>query len=200
MGIILLPLGALVIGLYLWVVVKGTRWAYHRFARLGALVAVLFFLLLPSWDTIANRWYHKNVLCARSDVGLHIYDHVRLPSQYYDGEGRFKEPEGWFSGRTLVSERYRRQSGNVQEGVFPLTKYEKRFSGVLDTKEQRLISYEVDYLTKGGGWWLTIFRPVFSQVDYLTYVRGLVDGVTCGAALNRGDGLASSVNSAFEHR
>lgn len=200
MGIVLIPLGVLVGGLYLWAVVKGTRWAYGRFAMRGAFVAVISFLLLPTWDTIANRWYHKNVLCARSEVGLHIYDHVRLPSQYYDNLGRFKEPEGWFSGRTLVNDRYQRQSGNLQEGVFPLTKSEKRFSGVLDTKEQRLISYEVDYLTQGGGWWLIIFRPLFSQVDYLSYVRGMIDGVTCGAAMHQGDGPASSVNAAFEHR
>jgi hypothetical protein len=200
MGIVLIPLGIVVGGLYLWVAVKGTRWAYRKFSILGALAAVIAFLLVPTWDTIANHWYHKYVICARSDVGLHIYERVRLPSNYFDDQGRFREPEGWFSGRTLVGDRYRRQSGNRQEGLFPLTKYEKRFSGVLDTKEQRLISYEVDYLTQGGGWWLIIFRPLFSQVDYLTYVRGMIDGVTCGAIRQREreDSSASSVNAAFE--
>lgn len=200
MGIILLPLGALLIGLYFWAVVKGTRWAYRKLAVPGAIMAIAFFALLPTWDTIANRWYHKYMLCTRNEVGLHVYEHVRLPTQYYDHHGRFKEPEGWFSGRTLVNNRYQRQFGNRQEGIFPLTKHEMRFSGVFDTKEQRLISYEVDYWTRGGGWWLIIFRPLFSQVDYLTYVRGMVDGANCGAVIHEGDGRISSVNAAFEHR
>ena len=51
MGIILLPLGALVIGLYFWAGVKGTRWAYRKFAIPGAIVAIAFFALLPTWDT-----------------------------------------------------------------------------------------------------------------------------------------------------
>ena len=194
MGIVLIPLGLLVVGLYLWVVVKGTRWAYRKYAAKGAIAALVFFALLPTWDTIANHWYHKNVLCARSDVGLQIFSRIRLPSQYFDNLGRFKEPEGWFSGRTLIDGRYQRQSGNLQEGVFPLTKYEKRFSGVMDTKEQKLICSEVDYLTQGGGWWLIVFRPVFSQVDYLSYVRGVIDGVTCDRS------STSSVNAAFEQR
>src|SRR5450756_19367 len=200
MGIVLLPLGALVIGLYLWAVVKGTRWVYRKLAIPGAIAAIAFFALLPTWDAIANRWYHKNVLCKRSEVGLHVYEHVKLPSQYYDNQGRFKEPEGWFSGRTLVSNRYQRQSGNLQDGVFPMTKHEKRFSGVFDQQEQRLISYEADYWTKGGGWWLIIFRPLFSHVDYSTYVRGMIDGATCGVVTHEGDSQTSSVNAAFESR
>jgi len=200
MGIVLVPLGALVIGLYLWVVVKGTRWAFLRFGIPGAFLSAIFFLLLPTWDTIANRWYHRNVLCTRSEVGLHIYHQIRLQSQYFDNGGRFKEPEGWFSGRTLVDERYQRQSGSLQEGVFPLTKAEKRFSKILDTKEKRLISEEVDYLTRGGGWWLIIFRPLFSQVDFLSYVRGMIDGVPCGVVMRQEVGTASSVNAAFVHR
>jgi hypothetical protein len=200
MGIILLPLGALVIGLYLWAVVKGTRWAYRKFSIQGAIAAIAFFALLPTWDTIANRWYHKNVLCKRSEVGLQIFEQVKLPSEYYDNQGRFKEPEGWFSGRTLVSNRYQRQSGELQGGYFPVTKHEKRFSGVFDQKEKRLISYEADYWTKGGGWWLIIFRPLFSHVDYSTYVRGMIDGATCGVVTREGDSRTSSVNAAFESK
>lgn len=200
MGIVLIPLGALVIGLYLWVVVKGTRWAYRKFAVPGAIGAVAIFFLLPTWDTLANRWYHENVLCKRTEVGLRVYEHVKLPSQYYDNRGRFKEPEGWFSGRTLVSNRYQRQSGNLQGGIFPLTKYEKRYSAVFDQQENKLISYEADYWTKGGGWWLILFRPLFSRVDYSTYVRGIIDGASCGLVSREGDGGTSSVNAAFESR
>jgi hypothetical protein len=200
MGVILLPLGALVLGLYLWIVVKGTRWAYRKFAIPGAIAAVVFFALLPTWDTIANRWYHKNVLCKRSEVGLHVYEHVKLPFQYYDNHGRFKEPDGWFSGRALVGNRYQRQSGNLQDGVFPLTSHEKRFSGVFDQQEQRLISYEADYWTKGGGWWLIIFRPLFSDVDYSIYVRGIIDGASCSMVTLEGESRPLSVNAAFESR
>ena len=200
MGIVLIPLGVLLAGLYLWLVVKGTRWAYRRFAIPGALVALIVALLLPTWDTFANHWYHKNVLCMRSEVGVHVSQRVRLPSQYYDDIGRFKEPDGWFSGRTLINDRYQRQSGNLEEGVFPLTKYEKRFSGVLDKKENTLVSFEVDYLTKGGGWWLGMLRPLFSQADYLSYVRGTIDGVSCSATAVQGGSIASSVNAVFEQR
>jgi len=200
MGIVLLPLGALVIGLYLWAAVKGVRWAYRKFSLQGAIAAVTFFALLPTWDAIVNRWYLRNVLCKRSEVGLHVYEHVKLPSQYYDIQGRFKEPEGWFSGRTLVSNRYQRQSGNLPGGYFPVTKHEKRFSGIFDQQEQRLISYEADYWAMGGGWWLIVIRPLFSQVDYSTYVRGMIDGATCGGLAREGDQRTSSVNAAFESK
>ena len=200
MGIILIPLGLLVTGLYFWVGVKGVRWAYRRFAMTGAIVTTIAFLLLPTWDTIVNRWYHKSVLCTRSDVGLRIYDRVKLPPQYYDNYGRFKEPEGWFSGRSLIEGRYQRKSGRVEEGTFPFTRYEKRFSSVLDTRENKEISQEVDYLTRGGGWWLIVFRPLFSQVDFSSYVRGMIDGVTCDAILNQGGGAIPSINAVFEQR
>jgi len=198
MGIILLPLGALVIGLYLWGAAKGTRWAYRKFAAPGAIAAIAVFVLLPTWDTIANRWYHKNVLCKRSEVGLHVYEHVKLPSQYYDDRGRFREPEGWFSGRTLAINRYQRQSGYLEGGIFPVTRHEKRFSAVFDQQERRQISYEADYWTKGGGWWLIIFRPLFSSADYSTYVRGMIDGANCSVVMHEGDGRNRSVSAAFE--
>lgn len=200
MGMVLLPLGALVLGMYLWLAVKGTRWAYRKLAVPGVLAAIAFFSLLPTWDTIANRWYHKNVLCKQTEVGLHIYERVKLPPQYYDDSGRFKEPEGWFSGRTLVINRYQRQSGFSEGGIFPVTKYEKRFSTVFDKAEGRTISYELDYWTRGGGWWLIVFRPLFSSVDYSTYVRGMIDGATCGVVTQEGGRRTSSVNAAFEPR
>ena len=157
-----------------------------------------FFALLPISDTIVNRWFHKNTLCTRDDVGLHVYERVKLAPRYYDSKGRFKEPEGWFSGAVLLNGRYQKRSGYTEDGVFPFTAYEKRFSGVFDTEQMRFISYEVDYWTKGGGWWLTIFRPIFPREDYLTYVRGIVNGVNCSAVLRFGDRLNESVNAVFE--
>ncbi len=198
MGIILLPLGTLVIGLYIWAVAKGTRWAYRKFARQGAIVAIVIFALLPIGDTIVNRWYHKNALCTRDEVGLRIYERVKLPQRYYDSQGRFKAPDGWFSGRVLVNGRYQKRSGYMEGGVFPFTAYEKRFSGVFDIEKNRFISYEVDYWTKGGGWWLTVFRPAFPREDYLTYVRGIVNGVDCSVVMRSSDRRDASVNSAFE--
>ena len=198
MGIILLPLGALVVGLYLWVVVKSVRWVYGMTHSVWAGVgAVVFLGLLPIGDTIVNRWYHENVLCTRDEVGLHVFARVKLPSSYYDHQGRFKEPDRWFSGNALVDGRYQRRFGYVEDGVFPFTAHEKRYSGVFDLERKQFISYEVDYWTKGGGWWLTLFRPIFSPEDYLIYVRGIVNGVNCSAARHSGDSRNSSINAVF---
>lgn len=186
------------IGLYLWAAVKGTRWAYRRFAIHGAIAATVIFALLPIGDTIVNRWYHKNTLCTRDDVGLRVYQRVKLPQRYYDAQGRFKEPDGWFSGRAIINGRYQKQSGYMEGGVFPFTAYEKRFTGVLDIEQHRFISYEADYWVKGGGWWLIIFRPAFPREDYIRYVRGIVNGVDCNVAMRSSNRRNASVDAAFE--
>ncbi len=201
MGIILLPVGALVIGLYLWMGARSVRWIFANSHSIWAGIGVATFLvLLPIGDTIVNRWYHKNVLCARDDVGLHVIERVILPNGYYDNKGRFKEPNGWFSGNAILEGRYQRRSGYMDGGTYPFTAHEKRYAGVFDLREQKFISHEVDYWTKGGGWWLAIFRPLFPQQDYLTYVRGLVDGVNCSAARYAIDARYSSINAAFEQK
>ena len=174
---------------------------YRKTHSVWQVVGVTIILaLLPIGDTVFNRWYHQNTLCTRDDVGLRVFERVKLPPRYYDNQGRFKEPNGWFSGTLLLDGRYQKRSGYTEGGAFPFTAYERRFSGVFDVGQQRFISYEADYWAKGGGWWLVILRPMFPREDYLTYIRGIVNGPNCAAVIGAAEPSNASINAAFEGR
>jgi len=166
MGIILLPLGALVIGLYLWVVVKGTRWAYRKYALPGAVAAIALFALLPTWDTLINQYYYKQVLCKRPEVGLQIYGKVRLPTDMYDERGNPRLPDSMndpnrpFLGKYIFDIHYK------DEGSYPITANRRLFHGTYDVSTNQFLSKVEDYQPTGGWIWTNAFRLVISAADY----------------------------------
>lgn len=166
MGIILLPLGALVIGLYLWIVVKGTRWTYRKFSIRGAIVAIIFFLLLPTWDTLFNQYYYKRVLCERPEVGLQVYEKIKLPPDLYDEKGNPKLPDSLGSPKQPFLGKYVFEISYKDEGVYPITANRHFYHGTYDVTTNKFLSKFEDYQPTGGWLWTNVFRLVLNNADY----------------------------------
>jgi len=166
MGIVLVPLGVVVGGLYLWIVVKGTRWTYRNFEAKGAIAAIVFFVLLPTWDALINQYYFKEVLCKRPDVGLQIYRKIVLPTEMYDDKGNPKLPDSMndpkhpFLGKYIFDIHYK------DEGSYPVTANRHLFQGAYDISTGQFVSKFEDYQPTGGWLWTRIFRPVLNTSDY----------------------------------
>jgi hypothetical protein len=164
--IFLIIFGGLFVG-YTWLAYHGVRAIYRKTnSWILAGLGVLVFLLIPSGDTIFNRWYHTNVLCKQEDVGLKMFQKVQLPPRYYDENGRFKAPEKWGLNGTVLEGRFQYRAGSEHKGQFPFTGYEKRYSGVFDLQQGKYLSYEAEFWNAGSGWWLVPFERIFKQLTY----------------------------------
>jgi hypothetical protein len=165
MGIILLPLGALVIGLYLWVVVKSARWAYRRSHSIWAIVGVLIIsVLIPSWDTLANRIYHKEVICKKPEIGIHVLENIRLPPEFYDERGNplIFDRHGNFDG-SKIGNRFKESGKYVNEGGW-LTGSVKYTFEISDVQSDRVLARFTEFYAAGGGWVLMPFRPLIKYL------------------------------------
>jgi len=166
MGMILLPLGALVIGLYLWVAVKGTRWAYRKFAVAGAVAGVAFFALVPTWDALLNQYYYRQVLCKQPEVGLHVYETITLLPNYYDEKGNPRLPDSFGDPKTPFLDRYIFEIRYKDEGVYPITANRHFYQGTYDVTTNKFLSKFEDYQPRGGWLWSNVFRLVLNAADY----------------------------------
>lgn len=168
MGIVLLPLGALVVGLYLWLAVKSARWAYQktrsRWAIAGVLVACVS---IPTWDTFVNRIYHNQVTCKKPELGLLVFERVKLPAEYYDAKGNplIFDRYGNFDV-TKVGNRYKESQKQEDQGGW-LTGAVKYTFEITDTQSGRVLARFTDFYATGGGWILIPFRPLIRYLgDY----------------------------------
>jgi hypothetical protein len=161
MGMILLPLGALVIGLYLWVVVKGTRWAYRKTQSLWAIAGILTVCaLVPTWDVLLNRIYHKQVICKNPEIGLYVLEHVKLSMELYDSRGfpSIFDRYGNFDV-SKVGNRYTEHAKYENEGGWLTGRVRYTFE-VKDVQSGRVLARFTDFYPSGGGWILIPFRPL----------------------------------------
>ncbi len=161
MGVILLPLGALVIGLYLWVAVKSARWVYRKTHSIWAIAGVLTICaLIPTWDTLVNRIYHKQVICKKPEIGLHVFENVRLPAELYDARGIpliFDRYGNFDVNKT--GNRYKEDGKYENEGGW-LTGVVKYTFEINDVQSSRVLARFTDFYAAGGGWILIPFRPL----------------------------------------
>ena len=161
MGIILLPLGALVVSLYVWIVIKGVRWAYRKTHPVWAIVAVLTVsVLLPTWDTFVNRIYHSQVICESAELGIHVFEKVQLPPELYDAKGNplIFDRYGNFD-IAKVGNRYREDGRYEKEGRW-LTGAVKYTFEITDAQSGRVLARFTDFYAAGGGWILVPLQPL----------------------------------------
>jgi len=159
MGMILLPLGALATGLYLWAVAISARWVYRRTHSVLAIAGVLTICaLIPTWDTLVNRIYHKQVICKRPEVGLHVLEYVRLPVELYDARGipLIFDRYGNFD-ENKIGNRYKENGKYEEEGGW-LTGVVKYTFEINDAQSGRVLVRFTDFYAAGGGWILLPFR------------------------------------------
>ena len=161
MGIVLLPLGALVIGLYLWAAVRGVRWAYRKTHSIWVMAGVsVLCILIPTWDTFVNRIYHKQLICNKHEIGLHVFEHVRLPAELYDARGIpliFDRYGNFDVNKT--GNRYKERAKYEHEGGW-LTGAVKYTFEINDVQSGHVLARFTDFYAAGGGWILIPFRPL----------------------------------------
>jgi len=153
----LLVLGTLTVMLagYFWLLRATVRYAKRKTgSNLVAALAVLAVLVLTFGDTVFNRWYHREVLCKREDVGVKVFETVALPAEYWNEKNNYpKLPytemlQGKpFLGRYVIVQKY--ESG----GSHPFTAYFTSKSTVIDIQTNRTLSQFADYAPQGGLWW-----------------------------------------------
>jgi hypothetical protein len=165
MGIILLPLGAFMGGLYLWAAIKSARWIYGKTHSIWAIAAlVIIFALIPTWDTIVNRIYHKQVICKKPEIGLHVFEFVRLPVDLYDARGipLIFDHYGNFD-ESKIGKRYKENAKYTDEGGW-LTGAVRYTFEINDVQTGRVLARFTDYYAAGGGWVFLPFRPLIRYV------------------------------------
>ena len=165
MGIILLPLGALVIGLYVWAGVTSARWVYRKTQSIWAIAGVLTICaLIPTWDTLLNRIYHKQVICKKPEIGLHVFENVRLPVELYDARGipLIFDRYGNFDVKKMKN-RYKEDGKYEHQGGW-LTGAVKYTFEINDVQSGRVLARFTDFYSAGGGWILIPFRPLIKYL------------------------------------
>lgn len=178
-GLIVLAIAVPALLAYLWLARAAVRYAKRKTgSNLIAALAVIGILIVTFGDTVFNRWYHKEVLCKREDVGLQIFERVPLPTEYLDQEKLrpiFPLPleQPFFSRFSLKEFR-------TNSGYFPLTAHGRieRSVSVTDNKSDKVIARFVDYWPSGGPWW---GRPLewFSESSLIGWLYSRQHTPTC---------------------
>ena len=161
MGVVLIPLGVLVVGLYIWIVVKGTRWIYRKTGSIVAVAGLLaIWALIPTWDTLVNRIYHSEVTCRSPEIGVHVFEKVTLPVDLYDSRGvpLIFDRLGNFD-KNKVGSRFKEEAKYADEGYW-LTRVVKYTFEIGDVQSGRVLVRFTDFYAAGGGWILIPFRPL----------------------------------------
>jgi hypothetical protein len=151
-GLIVLAITVPLLLAYLWLARAAVRYAKRKTgSNVVAALAVVGILVLTFGDTVFNRWYHKEVLCKREDVGMRIFERVQLPTEYLDKKTlrpSFPLPlEQPFFSRLSPKEL------RTNSGIFPLTAYGRIERTIVDNASGKVLARFVDYWPAGGPWW-----------------------------------------------
>ena len=165
--IFLVIFGGLFLG-YSWLAYRGVFAIYRKTKSLVlAGFIIIIFILIPTGDTIFNRWYHQNVLCKRDDVGLKIFEKVQLPLEYFEADGMLNKEvrSKAYDGKKILN-RYEWKDVHASGGVYTFTGYVKDTGSVIDTNTGKVISQFSDYRNGGGGWWLIGIDFIIRKFTY----------------------------------
>lgn len=161
MGLIVLAICVLLLIAYLWFVRTVVRYIKRKTgSNLIAALAVIGILIVTFGDTLFNRWYHKEVLCKRNEVGGQVFEKVILPAEYWDDANNRPNLPLTMSREKPFLGRYAEIWNHERGGSFPFTAYEKNETIVVDISTGHVLSRFIDYSPAGGMWWampLTLF-------------------------------------------
>lgn len=169
-------------------------------SKVMAFLTIVVFILIPTADTIFNRWYHGSILCKRDDIGLSIFNPQKLPASYYDTNDKFKSPNGWGRDGAKIENRFEYREGVVTGGNFPFTGFEQRYSGVFDHVRKEYISYETEIFNRGSGWWLVPLNKIFTQFTYNGSPIYFGNGERCSDIRTSTNLSVAAQNGVFEER
>ncbi len=120
----------------------------------------MLWALIPTWDILVNRIYHKQVICKNPEIGLQVLEYVRLSPDLYDARGNplIFDRRGNFDKKKLEN-KYRGDARYTLEGGW-LTGAVKYTFEVNDVQSGRVLARFTDFYAAGGGWIFIPFRPL----------------------------------------
>ena len=151
-GLIVLGFFALYVAVAIGATVRAKGW--------WKLLALAAFVLIPTWDTLVNRIYHKQVICKNREIGIQVFESIRLPSDLYDAGGvpLIFDRYGKFDEKKTEN-RYKESSKYVEEGAW-LTGVTKYTFEIIDAQSGRALARFTNYFAAGGGWPFLPLRPL----------------------------------------
>lgn len=177
-GLLVLAIAIPLLLAYLWLARAAVRHAKRKTgSNLVATLVVVGILVVTFGDTAFNRWYHKEVLCKREEVGVRIFERVKLPAEFLEkGTLQPKLPfplskEPFFTG--FMSKESRTNSGH-----FPFTAYGRIERTVIHNETGRVLARFVDYWPAGGPWWGAPFAW-FGESSLIGWLSGRQQVPSC---------------------
>ena len=144
-------------------------------SNIMAFFAVFGVLIITFGSEIFNSWYHKQVLCKREEVGLHIFERVPLPAIYTNpetGKSEVPQVEDPFFSRFLLLKL------QTNEGFFPLTSHSKIERVFIERETHKILARYVNYFPTAGFWWL---KPLdwFGENSLVGWIRNRGNSPGC---------------------
>ncbi|RLJ61232.1 hypothetical protein [Sulfurisoma sediminicola] len=153
-GLLILGTAAILLAAYIWLLRATARTVKRRTgSNRWAVMAVVGILVLTFGDTVFNRWYHKEVLCKRDDVGAKVFETVEVPEESWNRNFRRAEISDRNTRQTPFLRRYAVIEAYTSGGWYPLTRYQRYEYAIVDIKTERLLGRFANYEPAGGLWW-----------------------------------------------
>lgn len=151
-GLIILAIAVPLLLAYLWLARAAARYAKRKTgSNLVAALVVVGIFVITFGDTVFNRWYHKEVLCKREDVGVRIFERVQLPAEYLDKETL--RPSFPLPLKQPFFTRLSPKELRANSGFFPLTAHGRIERTIVANESGKVLARFVDYWPTGGPWW-----------------------------------------------
>jgi len=178
-GLFILVIGAAALVGYLWLIGWVIRFTKHKTgSNVAVALAVIGIFVVTFGDTAFNRWYHTQVLCKRSDVGVTVFKRIAVPDEYLDAATqRLKLPlpleQPFFA-------RFSNKEERTREGWFPMTAHGRIERSIIDTTTGEMVARLVNYWPEGGPWWATPIKW-FKEDTIVGWMRSRWKTPTCFA-------------------
>lgn len=196
MGLFVLTIGALLIAAYVWLMKTIFRYVKNRTgSNAYASISMLGIFLLTVGDTAFNRWYVANVLCKREDVGVKIFETVKLEREHWDEiNNRAALPLDMRAGKPFLG-RYVVTDSYDDDGIWPLTYHTRLQFLVVDVTTEKVLSRFVNYMPLGGLWWTFPLALFGGNPSFDWFVSR---GATSSCFPHQRDGTVTALYGTFE--
>ncbi|MFC1537005.1 hypothetical protein ACFL48_04250 [Pseudomonadota bacterium] len=165
MGLFIILAFIAVLTIYLLIVGYSIRWLRrHNKPKAVIWLAVAFWVLLPTWDTITALSYHRYVCATAPDIGLTVYQTVPLDSKVFDpntGKPKIYTPymelDSSVVGENIKTEHF----FNREIGTWPfkVTQFHYR---VFDNQSNQTLTEFKDYYASGEAWFGFFLAPLLT--------------------------------------
>lgn len=185
MGAIFLLITIPLLLTYLWVASRTTRWMRNQYpqTKWPARLTLIFWILLPTWDSILALSYHRYVCATAPDIGLTIYQTAKLDPKLFDpntGKPLYLDKYGSLD-KNIFGDRYEVDIGfgDRDVGHWPLMVLFRPIN-LIDHQTNTKLASIADYFPRGGLWWWNVFFGRLGEP------RG-ISGTSCLGRQERGN-------------